>query len=88
MPGGDQDHRHLASALAQLLDQLLAVHPRHHVVGDDQGDGLVLHGRQRLDAVARLDDPVALRLEQHAHQEADVGLVVYDEDRRNAASRL
>ncbi len=48
---------------------------------DQQQVGLV---RARLDlatlTVARLDDPVVLRLEQHAQDRADAGLIFDDQD--------
>ena len=49
---------------ANLPDQLIAIHPRHHHVGDNQIGMVAADERQRLFAVRRFKKPVPARLQQ------------------------
>src|SRR5690606_5995260 len=81
--GGYRDDRNVPQSgdRAQAVDQLEAVHLRHHHVRHDQV-GWVLDGlTQGIPPVERHDDAVAVELQEGLQDLTDVGLVVHDENR-------
>jgi hypothetical protein len=68
------------------LDHLDARLARHHPVEDQQVSVLGQRERVGLVAVARLDDPVVRAAERLRHQQAQVVVVVGDQDRLHGAT--
>src|SRR5262249_47501182 len=83
---GEHEDRQRRAA-PDLLDELESVDARHGEVGDDEVKFSVLEAIERLLAVDRADDFVPLPLECVAHDLADRGLVVGEEDAAHAAAR-
>ena len=64
---------------AHAADHLVAVHARHHHVGDDEVGLVEFDRREARDAVHRRVHLVALVLQREGQQQPFVGLVVDDE---------
>ena len=77
--GGEHHDRH-GAACAQALADLEPVQPREHHVEDDEIDGLRVEAGERLVAVPRLDDAVAVPLERIGQELLDRLLVVDEQD--------
>ncbi len=63
----------------QLIDQLGAVHHRHHHVGDQEIDALFSEARKRSRTVVRLQHLVAGQLQDQAHDSAQIWFVIDDQ---------
>ena len=85
---GDHQHRDIVSRAAQLAGQLVAVHIRHHDIGDQQMDGLLQKHIQRLLAVFGLQHTVACLRQMQRHQLAKVLVVVRDQNCDHGISLL
>ncbi len=76
-----------AEALAELLQHCQAIHVRHHPVGEDEL--LFLKTRQSVTCICRADDVLTIRALQDALEQADIRLlIVNDEDFRGLDQRL
>ena len=75
---GGEHHDRDAALRPQALAHLEPVEPRQHHVEDDEIDRLGIEARERLVAVARLDDAVSVPLERIGQELLD-GLLVVDE---------
>ena len=64
----------------QAPADLQAVHPGHHHVEHDEVEGLLGEAVERLAAVGRLDDLVAVALQREREQRLDRLLVVHEQD--------
>ena len=71
-------------ARAQAPADLEAVHPRQHHVEHDEVEGLLGEARERLAAVGRLHDLVAVALQRERQQRLDRLLVVDQQDARGS----
>ena len=69
---------------AQPPADLEAVHLRQHHVEHDEVEGLLGEARERLAAVGRLHDLVAVALQRERQQRLDRLLVVDEEDARGS----
>ena len=79
--GGEQDGAQVVLEPPGPLDQLDARHPGHALVGDEEVDGARGEDGERLLAVRRAQDLVAVHgRERTAQQPEDLGLVVHEED--------
>ena len=79
VPGDDHDRQGLVRRL-DPLQRLEAVHARHLDVEEDQVRRLALDQRDPFRPARRLEDLVALVLEDHPHRAADLRLVVDDQN--------
>ena len=82
----EHDDRHVALS-AQSLADLEAVETRKHDVEHDEIHGLLAEPAERLFAVTRLDDVVAVPLERVREQGLDRFLVVDEENCRSGGHR-
>jgi hypothetical protein len=75
---------------AHLVDDLVAEHPRHDHVGDQQVDTLARVGgpRDGADTVGRGTDPVAVAGQDPAGHGAQAGLVLDEQDRLAVPARV
>jgi hypothetical protein len=78
----DRDRR----AGPQAAAHLEAVHPGHHHVEHDEVEGLLGEAVQRLAAVGRLHDVVAVPLQRERQQRLDRLLVVDEQDARGSSA--
>ncbi len=76
--GGDED-RHRA-AVAELLEDGLALHPRKHEVEDHEVSALGVERGEGRGAIGGLGDHVPVALQVETEQGADLRLVLDDED--------
>ena len=77
--GRQQDHRHVAG-LPQLGHGGQAVHHRHHDIHEDEMHVLPPGNGQRLLAVIRLQDAVALRRQIDLQRRNDIPLIIADQN--------
>ena len=77
--GGEHDDRH-GAARAQAPADLEAVELGHHHVEHDEVEGLLAEARERLAAVGRLHDLVAVLAQREGQQGLDRLLVVDEQD--------
>jgi hypothetical protein len=73
---------------AHAADHLVAVHARHHHVGDDEVGLVQLDRRKPLHAVVGREDLIALVLQREGEEESLVRLVVNDEDAQFACHKF
>ena len=86
--GREHDDRHRRALRAQPLADLEAVHPRQHQVEHHEVELLLGEARERLAAVGRLHDLVAVALEREREQCLDRLLVVDEQDAGGAVGHV
>jgi hypothetical protein len=83
--GGAEDDRRAFEAveLAEVRREHVAVHHRHHKVGDHNVGAMIAHGLQRFGTVHRLDDRVTATAEEGREVSAIGGVIVDDQHLRH-----